>query len=129
MALRSPLNEPLEIPDKLFFKIGEVSRLTDVKPHVLRYWESEFPSLNPPKNRSSQRVYRRKDIETVILIKKLLYEENYTISGARKRIRELRSRKKTKGQMDLFPGADKKQVQAAIQELEQALDLIDGKAR
>lgn len=123
------MNIPVEIPDKLFFKIGEVSKLTDVKPHVLRYWESEFPTLNPPKNRSAQRVYRRKDIETVLLIKELLYEENYTISGARKRIRELRSRKKTKGQMDLFPGTDKKQIQAAIQELERALDLLEGKAR
>ena len=79
------MTNQVEIPDKLFFKIGEVSRLTDVKSHVLRYWESEFPMLNPPKNRAAQRVFRKKDIETVLLIKTLLYDENYTISGARNR--------------------------------------------
>ena len=84
------MTTPIEIPEKLFFKIGEVSRLADVKAHVLRYWESEFPMLNPPKNRADQRVYRKKDIETIILIKRLLYDENYTISGARKRMREMR---------------------------------------
>lgn len=121
------MSTPVEIPDKLFFKIGEVSRLTDVKAHVLRYWESEFPTLNPPKNRADQRVYRKKDIETIFLIKKLLYDENYTISGARKKIRELRSEGKTRGQMDLFSGGvDRKKVQAAIDELEKALRIIEG---
>ncbi|UCF31323.1 MAG: MerR family transcriptional regulator [bacterium] len=120
------LSTPVKIPDKLFFKIGEVSRLTDVKPHVLRYWESEFPMLSPPKNRASQRVYRKKDIETVLRIKKLLYEENYTISGARKKLRELRSQGRSAGQMDLFGGGDRKQIQAAIDELERALSLIEG---
>jgi len=118
------LTESIEIPDKLFFKIGEVSRLTGVKPHVLRYWESEFPNLAPPKNRSSQRVYRRKDIETVLVIKGLLYEDNFTISGARKKLREMRSRKRAKGQMNLFPGDNRKQIQTAIRELEEALNLI-----
>jgi len=121
------LDTPIEIPDKLFFKIGEVSRLTDVKAHVLRYWESEFPTLSPPKNRADQRVYRKKDIETVLLIKKLLYEENYTISGARKRLREMRSEEKAKGQMDLFTGGvDRKKVQAAIDDLEKALRILEG---
>ncbi|UCG38021.1 MAG: MerR family transcriptional regulator [bacterium] len=118
---------PIEIPDKLFFKIGEVSRLTGVKPHVLRYWESEFPMLNPPKNRADQRVYRKKDIETIITIKSLLYEENYTISGARKRLREMRSEERSKGQMDLFMGGvDRKQLKASIDELERALKILEG---
>jgi DNA-binding transcriptional MerR regulator len=122
------LTNQVEIPDKLFFKIGEVSRLTDVKSHVLRYWESEFTMLNPPKNRASQRVYRKKDIETVLLIKTLLYNENYTISGARKRIREMRSEEKTRGQMDMFTGGnvDRKKIQAAIDDLERALRMITG---
>jgi DNA-binding transcriptional MerR regulator len=121
------LTNAVEIPDKLFFKIGEVSRLTDVKAHVLRYWESEFPMLNPPKNRADQRVYRKKDIEMVLAIKKLLYEESYTISGARKKLREMRSEEKTKGQMDLFTGGvDRKKVQAAIDDLERALKLLEG---
>ena len=122
------MTNQVEIPDKLFFKIGEVSRLTDVKSHVLRYWESEFTMLNPPKNRASQRVYRKKDIETVLLIKTLLYNENYTISGARKRIREMRSEEKTRGQMDMFTGGnvDRKKIQAAIDDLERALRMITG---
>jgi len=120
------VNTSIEIPDKLFFKIGEVSKLTDVKSHVLRYWESEFPSLNPPKNRAAQRVYRKKDIETVLKIKQLLYDENYTISGAKKRLRGLRSEGKSRGQMDLFSGGiDRKQLQAAIAELESALKIIE----
>jgi len=77
-----------EIPNKLFFKIGEVCEITDTQPYVLRFWESEFPQLAPRKNRSGQRVYQRKDIETVLRIKKLLYEEEYTIAGARKKLDE-----------------------------------------
>lgn len=121
------MSKDLEIPDKLFFKIGEVSRLTGVKSHVLRYWESEFPSLNPPKNRASQRVYRKKDIETILTIKELLYDENFTISGARKKMREMRSKDKSRGQMDLFAGGvDRRQVAAAIADLQKALALIEG---
>lgn len=75
-----------EIPHKLFYKIGEVCELTDTQPYVLRFWESEFPQLAPQKNRSGQRMYRREDIETVERIKKLLYEEGFTIAGARKRL-------------------------------------------
>jgi DNA-binding transcriptional MerR regulator len=74
------------IPNKLFFKIGEVCEITDTQPYVLRYWESEFPSLAPAKNSSGQRIYRRKDIETVVRIKQLLYEEGFTIAGAKKRL-------------------------------------------
>lgn len=77
-----------EIPNKLFYKIGEVCDITDTQPYVLRFWESEFPQLSPKKNRSGQRVYKRKDIDTVIRIKKLLYEEEYTIAGARKKLDE-----------------------------------------
>ena len=74
------------IPNKLFFKIGEVCEITDTQPYVLRYWESEFPALAPAKNSSGQRIYRRKDIETVLRIKQLLYEEGFTIAGAKKRL-------------------------------------------
>ena len=74
------------IPDKMFFKIGEVADITGIKPHVLRYWESEFKWLKPAKNRSGQRIYRRRDVEIVQQIKQLLYEESYTIAGAKKKI-------------------------------------------
>ena len=75
-----------KIPNKLFFKIGEVCEITDTQPYVLRYWESEFPALAPAKNTSGQRIYRRRDIETVLRIKQLLYEEGFTIAGAKKRL-------------------------------------------
>ena len=76
------------IPDKLFYKIGEVSRITDIEPYVLRYWETEFPFLKPRKNKSGQRVYVKKDLELILEIKRLLYQERYTIEGVRKRFGE-----------------------------------------
>lgn len=78
----------MEIPDKIFFKIGEVSEIAGVKPYVLRYWESEF-SINPHKSGSGQRLYRKKDIERILLIKRLLYQEGFTIAGARKHLSRL----------------------------------------
>src|SRR5213594_2816124 len=76
-----------DVPDKLYFKIGEVARLLDVKPYVLRYWESEFSVLRPGKTRSRHRLYRRKDVETLLEIRRLLYAERYTIAGAKRRLR------------------------------------------
>jgi len=76
------------IPEKAFFRIGEVSRITATKPFVLRYWESEFPMLQPVKSPKGQRLYRRQDIETVLRIKRLLYDEGFTIAGARRHLRE-----------------------------------------
>jgi DNA-binding transcriptional MerR regulator len=75
--------------DKRYFRIGEVSRITGVKPYVLRYWESEFRWMAPQKSRSKQRLYRRRDIDMILLIKKLLYEQRFTIAGARKKLRDL----------------------------------------
>ena len=72
-----------EIPDKLYFKIGEVSELLGVEPYVLRYWESEFPVLSPKKSGTGHRLYRRKDVELLLRIKHLLYEKRFTIEGAR----------------------------------------------
>jgi len=80
---------PAEENGKLYYRIGEVSRITGVKPYVLRYWESEFRWMAPQKSRSQQRLYRRRDIEMILLIKRLLYEERFTIAGARRRLREL----------------------------------------
>ncbi len=73
-----------EIPDKLYFKIGEVAQLAGVKPHVLRYWESEFPSIRPSKSKTRQRLYRRSDIELILQLKDLLYGRGFTIAGAKK---------------------------------------------
>ena len=80
----APLADIL-IPDKLYFRIGEVSDLADTKSYVLRFWESEFPTLKPER-KSGQRLYRRKDVETVFRIKQLLYQEGFTIEGARKQL-------------------------------------------
>lgn len=79
-------SEPAPIPDKLYFRIGEVSGLTRTKSYVLRYWETEFPMLKPAKSRSGHRLYRREDVETVFEIKRLLYQEGFTIEGARKQL-------------------------------------------
>ena len=78
-----------EIPDKLYFRIGEVSALLGVETYVLRYWETEFPSLAPKKSGTGHRLYRRKDVELLLRIKHLLYEKRFTIEGARARLREL----------------------------------------
>ncbi len=78
----------LTVPDKLFYKIGEVSRIVGIEPYVLRYWETEFPFLKPRKNKSGQRVYIKKDLEMIAQIKKMLYQERYTIEGVRKQFEE-----------------------------------------
>ncbi len=75
--------------ERLYYRIGEVSRITGLKPHVLRYWESEFKAIRPHKEGSLQRLYRRKDLDLILKIKKLLYEEGFTIAGAKKKIRDL----------------------------------------
>src|SRR6266576_5505397 len=86
------VGSPPEIPDKLYFRIGDVARLAGIKPYVLRFWESEFPTLGPRKSGTGHRLYRRKDVEQVLEIKRLLYEKRFTIEGARK---FLESRPKT----------------------------------
>jgi DNA-binding transcriptional MerR regulator len=85
--MEEPVPQPTpdpEIPDKLYFRIGEVAKLAGIKPYVLRFWESEFPNLGPKKSGTGHRLYRRKEVELVLEIKRLLYEKRYTIEGARK---------------------------------------------
>jgi len=77
------------LPDKLFYRIGEVSKIVGVEPYVLRYWETEFPFLKPRKNKSGQRVYIKRDVELLLQIKKLLYHERYTLEGVRKKFSNL----------------------------------------
>ncbi len=81
------IDETSPIPDKLFFRIGEVSQLVGVEPYVLRYWESEFPGLSPKKSNTGQRMFRRKDVEMLLNIKQLLYDKKFTIEGARKALK------------------------------------------
>lgn len=79
----------VELPNKLYFRIGEVAKILGVKPYVLRYWETEFSVLKPGKTPSRHRLYRRRDVETLLEIKHLLYDEGFTIAGAKKRIKEV----------------------------------------
>ena len=76
------------IPDKLYFKIGEVSKITGVEPYILRYWESEFKLVKPYRTKSNQRLYRKKDLEAILKIKKMLYDQKFTIAGAKKRLKQ-----------------------------------------
>jgi DNA-binding transcriptional MerR regulator len=99
------------IPDKLFFRIGEVAQLVGVEPYVLRYWESEFPGLSPRKSSSGQRMFRRKDVEMLLNIKHLLYDRKFTIEGARKTLQSAPKPEKTAKpqpvhQVSLFPTED-----------------------
>ena len=95
VAPSDALNESLEtIPDTMAFKIGTAADLVGVKPYVLRFWETEFDALHPKKSRKGQRAYTRRDVETAMIIKKLLYEDRFSIEGARARLRELRSKVK-----------------------------------
>ena len=88
-----------QFSDKLYFKIGEVAAIVGVQPYVLRYWESEFSVVRPSKSRSKHRLYRRRDVETLLLIKRLLHDERFTIEGARKRLKSLQ--REERRQVDL----------------------------
>lgn len=120
------------LPDKQFFKIGEVSDIVGVKAHVLRYWESEFPGVRPMKTRGAHRMYRRSDVELLCLIRRLLYEEGYTIPGAKKRVRELASARAPgaaldpRASRDLVLRAELLQVRAELEGLLVELDEAGG---
>jgi DNA-binding transcriptional MerR regulator len=107
------------VPDKLYFRIGEVSRLCRLPAYVLRFWETEFPQLKPVKSSTGQRMYRRKDVDAVLRIKKLLYEEGFTIAGARQQLRA--EAKPEKNQVPLpFPThstADLRRIRHGLEEI------------
>ena len=114
------------IPDKLYFRIGEVASLCRLPAYVLRFWESEFPQLKPVKSSTGQRMYRRRDVENVLRIKQLLYEQGFTIVGARQ---QLRSGAKTdKGQAAIpFPAQSSADVQRIRQGLREILNLLSAR--
>lgn len=116
---KSASAEPV-IPDKLYFRIGEVARLCRLPAYVLRFWETEFPQLKPVKGSTGQRMYRQRDVETVLHIKKLLYERGFTIAGARQHLKD--ESKPAKQQSGLpFPshgrGTELKKVRQGLQEI------------
>lgn len=107
------------IPDKLYFRIGEVSQLCRLPAYVLRFWETEFPQLKPVKSGTGQRMYRRKDLEAVLRIKTLLYEEGFTIAGARQQLRSDIKTEKSQAPLP-FPSqsvADLKRIRHGLQEI------------
>ena len=111
------------IPDKLYFKIGEVSQIAQVEPYVLRYWESEFSMMRPTRSRARQRLYHRRDIELILEIKRLLYEEKFTISGAKKKLRHWRRIQTEKGAdepADLHPDI-LKHIRSELEEIRKLL--------
>ncbi len=112
-------------PVQEFFAIGDVCQLTDLKPHVLRYWESQFRFLNPAKNRSGNRVYQRREIELILLVKHLLYDEKYTIEGARRRIEEYRRTGELRG--EARRALQLETIENLSNELRSILDILDGK--
>ncbi len=106
-----------EIPDKVYFKIGEVSELTGVKPYVLRYWESEFNIVKPSKSVSNQRMYKKKEVELILEIKRLLYEDKFTIAGAKKILQE-KARRNTAGKTaGKFPNNKTRDVLVDLREM------------
>lgn len=113
-------------PVQEFFSIGEVCELTDLKPHVLRYWESQFRFLNPAKNRSGNRVYQRREVELIQLVKHLLYTEKYTIDGARQKIDEHRRGGSVKGVAR--EALTSETVVDIERELEQIAAVLEGRA-
>lgn len=128
-AAKRKTNGEIVIPDKLYFRIGDVSELLKLEPYVLRFWETEFPQLRPVKSSSGQRMYRRREVELALRIRTLLYEEGFTIPGARERLK-LES-KPAKNQSALpFPSAiDKNGLKRVRQELQELLTMLSSKVK
>ena len=111
---------PPSIPEKLYYKIGEVSQITGVEPYILRYWESEFKIINPVRTNSKQRLYRKRDLELILEVKKLLYREKFTIAGAKKKLQEVKAVKEKQLKLEL---PEKKYYEALLRVKKDLLDL------
>jgi DNA-binding transcriptional MerR regulator len=114
------------VPKRLYYRIGDVCRIVGVEPHVLRYWETEFSALAPPKNKAGQRTYRPKDIELILMIRRLLYEEGYTIAGARRKlVRGTAGTEKVARAISVAPPKEKKPRPAPAQRLNQVREELE----
>src|SRR5438270_3429861 len=126
MRKRSPgkvKTDEILIPDKLYFRVGEVATLCRLPAYVLRFWESEFPQLKPVKSSTGQRMYRKRDVESVLRIKQLLYEQGFTIAGARQQLRAETKTDKTQAAIP-FPTQSAAEIQHIRQGLREILDLL-----
>jgi DNA-binding transcriptional MerR regulator len=120
---RSARHAEVIIPDKLYFRIGEVARLCRLPAYVLRFWETEFPQLKPIKSSTGQRMYRKRDVESVVRIKKLLYEDGFTIAGARAQLREENKNDRSQSALP-FPANAATNVAYLRHELQQILHIL-----
>jgi DNA-binding transcriptional MerR regulator len=123
---RSARNADVIIPDKLYFRIGEVARLCRLPAYVLRFWETEFPQLKPVKSSTGQRMYRKRDVESVVRIKKLLYEDGFTIAGARVQLREDTKTERNQSALP-FPMSSTTNVAYLRNELQQILHILSAR--
>jgi len=123
--VRKPVTGEVVIPDKLYFRIGEVSRLCGLPSYVLRFWETEFPQLKPSKGSTGQRMYRRLDVENVLRVKKLLYDQGFTIAGARQQLRAEVKRKQN--DLPFIPPASRMELRQVRQGLREILGLLGGR--
>jgi DNA-binding transcriptional MerR regulator len=119
-------NGEIVIPDKLYFRIGEVANLCRLPAYVLRFWESEFPQLKPVKSSTGQRMYRRRDVESVMRIKDLLYDQGFTIAGARQQLRSEAKSEKSQATIP-FPSQSAPEMQRIRQGLREILDLLSAR--
>jgi DNA-binding transcriptional MerR regulator len=119
--------EEIVIPEKLFFRIGEVSKLCSLPAYVLRFWETEFPQLKPNKSNTGQRLYRRKDVENIVRVKKLLYEEGYTINGARQFIKAETKRDRSQTALPFATPTPSHELHSIKQGLRDVLGILSAK--
>jgi DNA-binding transcriptional MerR regulator len=115
--MENPAPEGTLIPDKLYFKIGEVTEITGLESYVLRFWESEFPIISPKRTESGQRLYRKSDVESILLIKNLLYVKKFTIEGAKKFLKDAGKKKNPPP-----PPADIEEIRADLKQIRDMLD-------
>ncbi len=116
----------IAIPEKQYFKIGEVSEILDVEPYVLRYWESEFKILKPTRTRARQRLYHKRDLELLVEIKHLLYDEKFTIAGAKKRLQEMKKQVAAEKKAKKLPKSSKNRGELIVSENNaEALSTVD----
>lgn len=123
---KSARSAEIVIPDKLYFRIGEVAELCRLPAYVLRFWETEFPQLKPVKSSTGQRMYRKRDVESVVRIKKLLYEDGFTIAGARAHLREETRPERNQSALP-FPAATSTNVAYLRNELQQILHILSAR--
>lgn len=128
-AKKKTTNGEIVIPDKLYFRIGDVSELLKLEPYVLRFWETEFPQLKPVKSSSGQRMYRRREVELALRIRTLLYEEGFTIPGARERLKVESRPAKSQSALPFPGGVDKSALKRVRAELQELLTLLSGKVK